>query len=92
MPYTTGISSFNAAHELTSLDDPESALVDAKRRVLADLSASRVWADLIGAEIRVTQDERPASLFRRIEFDYGEDARGEPTAYRDAGPDDPLSW
>ena len=96
MAYTIGVASFNATRELTSLDDSESDLTDAKKRVLQGLSASRVWSDLIGDEVRVTSDERPASLFRRVDFDYSEDTRGEPMAYRDADADadadDPLSW
>lgn len=96
MAHTIGGGSFSIARDLTSLDDPQSALADAKRRVLHGLSVSRVWSDLIGDEIRVVSDERPASLLRRVDFDYSEDARGEPMKYRDGGvgidTDDPLSW
>lgn len=96
MAHTIGGASYSIARELTSLDDPESALADAKRRVLHDLSLSRVWSDLIGDEVRIISDERPASLLRRVDFDYSENTRGEPREYRDGGvgvdTDDPLSW
>jgi hypothetical protein len=92
MAYTNESAVSNVAHELTSIEDPESAIADAKRRVLHDLIGSRVWSDIIGVSVRVTSDERPASVLRTVDFDYNEDARGIPTAYRDADDDDPLSW
>jgi hypothetical protein len=96
MAHTLGAVSFNVARELTSFDDPGSVIADAKKRLLQGLTASRVWSDLIGDEVRVTLDQRPASLFREVDFDYSEDIRGKPTAYRDVGngvdTDDPLSW
>jgi hypothetical protein len=93
MPSTIEHSSYSVAHELTSLDDTTSAVRDAKKRVLRDLTVSRVWTELIGrGAILIAADERPASLLRRVEFEYGEDDRVEPVAYRDAEADDPLSW
>ena len=83
---------YNAVRELTTLHDPWSALRDAKKHVLGALRESRTWSDLIGNELVITLDQRPASLLRRVDFDISEDTRGDLMVYREADIDDPLSW
>lgn len=96
MPTATIGPQFNVADALAVSYGEAASVKQLKRRALGLLTSTRSWDAVVrrSAQTEVAvPDDRPATMLRRVPFDYGPETGGQYVEFTEADDDNcNLSW